>query len=248
MMWKWGWGNSYWGLGILNEQDMTSEMEHGAAPAAAWPLLTPVEVRVLGCLIEKAATTPEYYPLTRNALVNACNQKSNRDPVMSLTEDDVEGALDALRHTHRLAALVHTAGSRSEKFKHTLTVRIPVNREQAAVLCELFLRGPETVGEVRTRASRLCPFEKLDDVQRTLDELAHHADGALAVKLPREPGRREARWMHVLAGTPAFDAVEPSAPAEPEPVVSDLEDEVRRLRAELDELKTAFAELKRQFE
>ena len=104
-------------------------------------VLSNEEIRVLGCLIEKEMATPEYYPLSMNALVNACNQKSNRDPVMSNSESDVVDALDGLRHAHRLAALVHTAGSRAEKFKHTLTVRIPANREQAAILCELFLRG-----------------------------------------------------------------------------------------------------------
>ena len=224
------------------------EQNEGAGESApAWPVLTPVEVRVLGCLIEKAATTPEYYPLTLNALVNACNQKSNRDPVMSLTDSDVAGALDSLRHTHRLAALVHTAGSRAEKFKHTLAERIPVDREQAAVLCELFLRGPETVGELRTRASRICPFERLEDVQKTLDALAHHPDGPLVVKLPREPGRREARWMHVLCSVPESGTVEPAAAPAPS-AFSELEEEVRRLRVELDELKTAFAEWKRQFE
>ena len=236
-----------------DERDMTGEIEHGAStregggPVSAWPVLTPTEVRVLGCLMEKAATTPEYYPLTLNALTNACNQKSNRDPVMSVSDSEVQEALDGLRHTHRLAALVHTAGSRAEKFKHTLTSRIPVERPQAALLCELFLRGPETVGELRTRASRLCPFERLDEVQKALDELATHPDGALVVRMPREPGRREARWMHVLGGMPQADAGETAAMPEAVPP-SAMEEEVQRLRAEVDALKAAFAEFQRQFE
>lgn len=233
----------------MNDSDGTipGDTVEADAPAPAWPLLSAVQVRVLGCLMEKAATTPEYYPLTINALTNACNQKSNRDPVMSVADSDVQDALDGLRHTHRLAALVHTAGSRSEKFKHTLTSRIPVTREQAAILCELFLRGPETVGELRTRASRLCPFAQLEDVQKALDELAAHPEGALVVKLPREPGRREARWMHVLGGVP--EAGVDVEPAEPKPETpSALEEEVRRLRAEVEELKATFAAFKRQFE
>lgn len=229
---------------VEGEWLMGDEVQDGEA---VWPVLRPVEVRVLGSLLEKAVTTPEYYPLTLNALTNACNQKSNRDPVMSLTSDDVERALDVLRHTHRLVGLVHTSGSRSEKFKHTLANRIPVNRQQAAILCELFLRGPETVGELRTRATRLCPFERLDEVQQALDELATHPDGPLAVKLPREPGRREARWMHLLVGAPEGVSAEP-APVHAGHDSADLGDEVRRLRAELDELKAAFYELKSQLE
>ncbi len=238
----------------MNEEGETGAVQNEAqADGPTLPVLTPIEARVLGCLFEKAVTTPEYYPLTLNALTNACNQKSNRDPVMTLSSEAVEQALGGLRHTHRLAALVHTAGSRTEKFKHTLGARFAVDNRQAAVLCELLLRGPETVGELRTRASRLHPFERLDEVQQALNELAAYADGPLVVSLAREPGRREVRWMHRLCGTPESSAVETtvSTPAE----ADDQSEEVRRLRADLDALraehdalKAAFNELKQQFE
>lgn len=219
-------------------------------PAPVWPVLSKTQVRVLGCLMEKANTTPEYYPLTLNALTNACNQKSNRDPLMSLTESDVIDALDGLRHTHRLAALVHTAGSRVEKFKHTLSQVIELHPRQAAILCELLLRGPETVGELRTRASRLHPFHDLNEVQNMLDELAAHPGGPLVVRLPREPGRRESRWMHVLAGTPeaAADEEPPdTAMANPNELIL-LQQEVADLKTELVALKEEFARFRQQFE
>lgn len=220
------------------------------APApTAWPILTAIEIRVLGCLMEKAVTTPEYYPLTLNSLTNACNQKSNRDPLMSLSEEVVVQALDTLRHTHRLVALVHTAGSRTEKFKHTIGQIISLNPPQAAVLCELFLRGPETVGELRTRASRLHPFQDLDEVQQILDALARHPGGALVVKLPREPGRREPRWMHLLGGPPEVgqEAVEEDVPVAPD-LVAALQEEVQQLRAECTQLRTEWEAFRQQFE
>jgi uncharacterized protein len=215
----------------------------------AWPTLKAIQVRVLGCLMEKAVTTPEYYPLTLNSLTNACNQKSNRDPLMSLSEDVVVQALDTLRHTHRLVALVHTAGSRTEKFKHTIGQIIPLNPPQAAVLCELFLRGPETVGELRTRASRLHPFQDLDEVQQILDALARHPGGALVVKLPREPGRREPRWMHLLAGQPEMEPeVAGEEPSVAPDAIAALQEEIRELRAECMQIRTEWEDFRRQFE
>lgn len=213
--------------------------------APRWPVLDPVTARILGCLIEKAATTPDYYPLTLNALTNACNQKSNRDPVMLLGEDDVANGLDTLRIQHRLAAQVHTAGSRVEKFKHTLAQVIPVTPPQAAILCELLVRGPQTAGELRTRAARIHPFAGLEEVAAALDELAHHPDGALVVKLPREPGRREARWAHVLCGQPDLAEIPESrpSPARVQPVDDDLREEVRQLRLEVEALKAKIESL-----
>lgn len=218
---------------------------------SSWPVLSQAQARVLGCLMEKANTTPEYYPLTLNALTNACNQKSNRDPLMSLTESEVFDALDDLRHRHHLAALVHTAGSRVEKFKHTISEVIALDPKQAAILCELLLRGPETVGELRTRASRLHSFQDLNEVQGVLDELAAHTGGPLVVRLPREPGRRESRWMHVLTGTPE------AAPAD-EPVdvsssattveLDTLREELNEIKTDLASLKTEFARFRQQFE
>ena len=240
-----------------SDEERAADIETGTpeASAVAWPVLSAVEIRVLGCLVEKAVTTPDVYPLTLNALTHACNQKSNRDPLMALDEADVVAALDALRHTYRLAALVHTAGSRVEKFKHTVSQVIALNPEQAAILCELLLRGPETVGELRTRAGRLHSFHDLDHVQHVLDAMAGHADGPLVVKLPREPGRREPRWMHLLAGPvdaaalQAEHAPPQAAPRAPQAEEhNELKATVRALREELDALKAEFAEFRRQFE
>lgn len=230
---------------------METEAAEPNPTTPSWPILSKVQVRVLGCLMEKANTTPEYYPLTLNSLTNACNQKSNRDPLMSLSESDVIDALDGLRHTHRLVALVHTSGSRVEKFKHTISQVIDLNPRQAAILCELFLRGPETVGELRTRASRLHPFNDLNEVQTILDELAAHAGGPLVVRLPREPGRRESRWMHVLAGTPeAASDDEPEDVSSPAAVseLSALREEINQVKADLESLKAEFARFRQQFE
>lgn len=230
----------------------SEEVAPSESVTPTWPVLSKVQVRVLGCLMEKANTTPEYYPLTLNALTNACNQKSNRDPVMSLSESDVMDALDGLRHTHRLAGLVHTAGSRVEKFRHTISQVIDLNPKQAAILCELLLRGPETVGELRTRASRLHSLQDLSEVQTVLDELASHAGGALVVRLPREPGRRESRWMHVLAGTPeAAPDDEPEAgpsTAATGGELASLREEVNAIKAELETMKAEFSQFRQQFE
>ncbi len=230
-----------------------TESEHNEAletpPAeSAWPVLTAIQARVLGCLIEKAITTPDQYPLTLNALVNACNQKSNRDPVMSLSESDVVVGLDGLRHDHRLAALVHTSGSRVEKYRHSISDVIHLNHEQAAILCELLLRGPETVGELRTRANRMHELRDLNHVQQLLDELATHPGGRLVVKLPREPGRRESRWMHLLSGPFDVEPVAAAAPETPSEHASQLQEEMAQLRAELEALKSEFAQFKQQFD
>lgn len=230
-----------------------TESEHNEAlesphAESAWPVLTAIQARVLGCLIEKAITTPDQYPLTLNALVNACNQKSNRDPVMSLSESDVVVGLDGLRHDHRLAALVHTSGSRVEKYRHSISDVIQLNHEQAAILCELLLRGPETVGELRTRASRMHELRDLNHVQQLLDELATHPGGRLVVKLPRERGRRESRWMHLLSGPVDVEPVAAAAPETPSEHASQLQEEMAQLRAELEALKSEFAQFKQQFD
>ncbi len=227
-----------------NHRELPDEQGAGSA----WPVLSSVQARILGCLIEKAITTPDQYPLTLNALVNACNQKSNRDPVMSLSESDVVAGLDGLRHDHRLAALVHTSGSRVEKYRHSISDVIKLNPEQAAILCELLLRGPETVGELRTRASRMHELRDLNHVQQLLDELATHPGGRLVVKLPREPGRRESRWMHLLCGEVDVESVVAAAPDTSMNDSSDLQQELAQLRAELESLKAEFAQFKQQFD
>src|SRR5258706_205399 len=175
--------------------------------------LTETEVRVLGSLIEKDITTPEYYPLSLNALVNACNQKSNRDPVMQLHEDAVRNALAAL-HERRLAGPAGGADSRVPKYEHRLQEVFNFTRPEIAVLCVLLLRGPQTPGELRGRAERMHRFEALDDVQSALQKLMQR-DPALAKVLPRQPGTKESRWAHLLSG----DVVDVEGPVQAGTVV-----------------------------
>src|SRR5271165_6251621 len=168
--------------------------------------LTDVEVRVLGSLIEKDITTPEYYPLSLNALVNACNQKSNRDPVMQLDEDAVRDALEGLQQ-QRLAGPARGADSRVTKYEQRLQEVFNFTRPEIAVLCVLLLRGPQTPGELRGRAERLHRFEALEDVQSALQKLMQRQP-SLAKVLPRQPGTKESRYVHLLAG----DVVVPETP------------------------------------
>ena len=160
--------------------------------------LTDVQSRVLGALIEKDITTPDYYPLSSNALVNACNQKSNRDPVMELTEDAVRDAISSLQEK-RLAGPASGAESRVAKYEHRLQEVLNLDRRETAVLCVLLLRGPQTPGELRGRTERIYRFEHLDDVQATLQRLIEH-DPPLAKVLPRQPGTKESRYMHLMSG------------------------------------------------
>ena len=219
-------------------------------------ILTPVQVRVLGCLIEKAITTPEYYPLTLNALTAACNQKSNRDPVMALDDRTVMEAVDELRSTHSLVWQVDIAGSRTPKFKHNAADTLGLSANELAVLCELMIRGPQTLGELRTHTGRLCAFASLTEVEDTLRKLQERPEQPLAVKLAREPGRREQRYAHLLCGNvPAESSVE-APPAEPEGAspapardrLAALEAQVAALRKDVDALNEQFAQFRRQFE
>lgn len=217
--------------------------------------LTPIEVRVLGCLIEKEIATPDYYPLTLNALVNACNQKSNRSPVMALDEDMAMRALDDLRMTHQLAIEVTSNESRVAKYKHCLPNRWNFSSAEMAILCELFLRGPQTPGDLRAHASRLHPLTDRNEVEEILQGLVAREDGPFVVKLPRESGKREQRWTHLFAGTPEIapedadppDMVHSVFPSTGERLQT-LEADVAALREELDELKTTFTEFKTAFE
>ncbi len=205
----------------------------------------PAEVRVLGVLLEKEITTPEYYPLSLNALVNACNQKSNRDPVVNFDEETVDQALQLLRNKGLLLA-ISGAGSRVPKYGHRLSEKLNLGRRETALLCELMLRGPQTLGELRTRAERMHRFDDLAEVETVLERM-----GELVVRLPRRPGEKEARYAHTLAGPPA-EAGEGPVEAEPTALrvdrVGQLEEEVRRLTGEMDELKRQFADFRRQFE
>lgn len=221
-------------------------MQPPAEQPAGAPVLAAEEIRVLACLIEKQATTPEYYPLTLKALVAACNQKNNRDPVVGFDDATVERVLDGLREK-RLAALVTTAGSRAPKFKHLFPGTFGLDEKDTAILCELMLRGPQTPGELRPRAARFTAFADPADVQRVLDGLAARPAGALVTRLARQPGQKEARYAHLLAGPVAAEG-EPAA-ALPLPAADDrvarLEATVAALRAEVDALKRDLERLAR---
>jgi len=159
------------------------------------------EIRVLGCLMEKERTTPEYYPLTLNGLLAACNQKSNRDPVVAFDEEAVIDAVDALREK-QCAFRVDVAGSRVPKYRHSIDRVVACGRAELALLCTLFLRGPQTPGELRTRSERLYPFASIPEVLETLEALKSNSEGPLVVELPRQPGRKEARYIHCWAPIP----------------------------------------------
>jgi len=203
------------------------------------------EVRVLGSLLEKEITTPEYYPLSLNALLNACNQKSNRDPVVHFDEQTVESILYTLRDKGLLLNITG-AGSRVPKYGHRLSEKLNLGRRELALLCELMLRGPQTLGELRTRAERMHRFDDTAEVESVLDRLPE-----LVTRLPRRPGEKEARYAHLLSGPPeaAASAPEPTAvvPARPDRL-GELEAEVAQLRSEVEDLKQQFAGFQKQFE
>lgn len=212
-------------------------------------VLNDSEVRILACLIEKEMTTPEYYPLSLNSLTNACNQKSNRNPVVSYDETGVASGLGSLQEKG-LVRKTLTPGNRVLKYLHAILDRFDMSRQEMAILCELMLRGPQTVGEVRSRAERMSVFESLEEVENTLQRLAEH-DPPLTLKMPRETGRKECRYMHLFSGgleTLHDFSAEPSAiEMSSKEKIKKLEEEILRVRSELDELKRAFAEFKSQF-
>ena len=216
-------------------------------------LLTETEVRVLGSLIEKQITTPEYYPLTLNALTAACNQKNNRNPVMSLPEADVERALDSLRDKN-LAYVFHGSTSRVPKFKHVAPEILQLNPAELAVMCVLMLSGPQTVGEIRTRGSRLREFSGLEEVDETLRGLSSRDSDPLVVKLPRQAGQKDARYVHLLSGEPDLSHVEAATTEPPARRTIDseraprLEEQVQLLKRQVEELERQFAEFRKQFE
>jgi len=206
-------------------------------------LLHPIEVRVLGSLLEKEITTPEYYPLSLNALINACNQKSNREPMVNFDQETVEHALQTLRDKGLLLTITG-AGSRVPKYGHRISERLNLGRRELAIVCELMLRGPQTLGELRTRADRMHPFEDLAQVESVIEHLPE-----LITKLPRRPGEKEARYAHLLSGAPTISENEPEVA---QPMRSDriatLEAEVAELRSDLESLKEQFAGFRKQFE
>src|SRR5215471_10505127 len=213
-------------------------------------LLTENEVRVLGSLIEKDITTPEYYPLSLNALVNACNQKSSRDPVMQLDENAVRDALGGLQE-RRLAGPASGADSRVTKYEHRMQEVFNFTRAETAVLCVLLLRGAQTPGELRGRAERMHRFETLDDVQSALQKLTQR-EPPLVKMLPRQPGTKESRWVHLLAGDVVVEAVAHVSAAshgsDDDLRLARLEEEVASLRQELGEVKDQLERFRKQFE
>ena len=229
------------------------------------PLLTPEELRVLGCLIEKGITTPDYYPMTLNALTAACNQKSNRDPVVQYDEKTVVRALDSLRDKE-LTRVVSGHDMRVPKYYHRFADARGFSGPEAAVLCELMLRGPQTPGELRSRGSRMHRFEDLSAVEAVLESLAGREAGAAVVKLPRQPGFKESRFAHLLGDPPGIEEPAGDAPAGPgEPGgarpeaarlaaaaedqrLERLEAAVAEMAAEIASLRDSFEEFRRQFE
>jgi uncharacterized protein len=209
--------------------------------------LSPIEARVIGCLIEKQITTPDQYPLSLNALVNACNQKSNRDPIISADEAVIQSTLDNLIRKH-FAIEKSGFGSRVPKYQHrfcnTEFGPLKFTPEELAIVCELLVRGPQTPGELRTRAARMVSFSEVGQVETALERLTSREDGPFVVRLPREPGRRDSRYAHLFSGAvtipavteesitgPAMDSASASSRLER------LEEEVRQLKEELKDVK-----------
>jgi uncharacterized protein len=217
--------------------------------------LSPVEVRIVGSLLEKEVTTPEYYPLSLNALTLACNQKSNRDPAMSLTDSTVAVALEALRG-RGLVFFVHESGSRVEKYRQRLSEILNLDRRELAILCVLMLRGFQTVGELRERTQRLYAFDELAAVESCLNRMMERSPAPLAAKLPRAPGSKESRYAHLLSGAPEVSETEATHGIVSDQVgrssqvdrIGALENEVAALKREVAELRGQLAEFRKQFE
>jgi uncharacterized protein YceH (UPF0502 family) len=217
-------------------------------------ILSEAEVRVLGSLVEKQVTTPDYYPLTMNALMHACNQISNRDPVVQYDERQVSEAVDTLR-LKNLVYIFYGAESRVPKYKHMMREVYSLSPSELAVLCVLMLRGAQTVGEVRGRSGRLYEFTDLREVETTLEGLSQK-DEPLVAKLPRQAGRKEARYAHLLSGPPVVEeeaepqtvSAAPRTRAGESERVARLEAEVERLSGELVEMRRQFEEFRKQFE
>lgn len=218
-------------------------------------VLNSVEARVVGALAEKALATPDHYPLSLNSLVSACNQKTGRDPVMDLGENEVAHALDSLMRKH-LVGTSSGAGSRVAKYRHLLDHHFELDQAGVASLAVLLLRGPQTVGEVRSRTGRLHEFETLEAAEAAVRGLVER-DEPLVLELPVQPGRKEPRFAHVLSGTPEVEALEERPPtfspamqaarAEGDRIAA-LEEKVTDLESELGDLRDAFERFREQFE
>jgi uncharacterized protein YceH (UPF0502 family) len=216
-------------------------------------ILSDIEIRVLGCLIEKELTTPEYYPLSLNSLTNACNQKSNRDPVVSLAEEEVVRALDSLRF--KQLVVLSADGGRVPKYRHLLAEKLGMMPAEMAIICELLVRGPQTVGELRTRGERMYPFGDLTSVEEVLLELSQR-ENPLVIQMPRQPGRKEGRFAQLFSGMPEISADQHTQAPEAARMrvlienerIGKLEEEVLMLRSEVAALQRMMLEFKAQFE
>ena len=215
-------------------------------------VLNDIEVRVLGSLVEKQVTTPEYYPLTINALTLACNQKNNRNPVTSYSENQVAQAVENLRELN-LAYVFYGSTSRVPKYKHVMPEVLHLGPAQLALMCVLLLRGSQTVGELRERASRLYEFSSLEEVEEMLNSLISREPETLVKRLPRQPGQKETRFAHMLAGEPPVE----TAAEEPSPRrtvsretdrLSSIQEDVAALKTQMEELRLQFETFKKQFE
>ena len=222
--------------------------------------LNEIEARILGCLIEKERSTPEYYPLTLNNLLAACNQKSNRNPVMQLDEFELEEALDQLREK-KWVFRVDTAGSRVAKFRHDLAQKIELYGDEIAIICILLLRGPQTIGEIRSRTERISNFESIKEVQTTLEDLKEEDRFPTILKLSVQPGQKEVRYTHLLRGMPnlvskqeeknTFSRVLTKGQQREEDLINSirsLEGKVEKLEMNLDFFQKEFCKFKEQFE
>ena len=205
------------------------------------PVLSLLETRVLGVLVEKERTVPDSYPLTLNALVSGCNQKTSRDPIISATESDVQGAIDSLKSAN---FVIESSGGRVSRYTHNFERVLQVPKQSAAILAVLMLRGPQTAGELRINCERLHSFADISSVEAFLHELAERPPGALVMELPRQPGSRENRWVHLLSGPPDVPAaVSSGASAEP-PTSSLAVSEIAAVKANVARLETEVEELK----
>ena len=209
-------------------------------------ILTDIEARVLGSLIEKQVTTPEYYPLTLNALTLACNQKNNRYPVTSYTENQVSDAVERLREKN-LTYVFYGSTSRVPKYKHVVPEVMHLSRPEVALMCVLMLRGAQTLGELRGNAARLHDFSGLEEVEQTLNGLITR-DEPMVARLPRQPGQKEGRFAHLLSGEINLEALAEIERAAPAPRRAGLEEKVEALAAEVEKLKEQFEQFRKQFE
>jgi len=216
-------------------------------------ILSDIEARILGCLVEKQVTTPEYYPLTLNALTLACNQKNNRSPVTNYSEDQVAQAVETLREKN-LIYVFYGSTSRVPKYKHVMPEVLHLSRGELAVLCVLMLRGPQTPGELRSHGGRLYEFSGLDEIEQILNQLITREPDPLVIRLSRQPGQKEVRFMHLLSGAVSEELISSVEVAAMTPrrsgndQISRLDQRVQDLEGIVEELRTQFGEFKKQFE